>query len=148
MSPQPSLTPEHSTTALSSRPTPSAELQRHAHKIPGYLPDRQNNNAPQTFNPDIGVQNIIHEGRYSRAPRVDDRVLSHGSSSKHGGASYGASSTHFTYYRTFTTALHPSLHQKITFIVSKARLHGDQMPELPKRFKDVANHSLLLAQCY
>jgi hypothetical protein len=143
-----SPTQEYSTLSDSSviavlrRPTPSAETQssRHAYDIPGYLPDRHNNNAPQAFNPDVGDQNIITEGRRSRAPPVDYRSLSRGSSSRRGGASRGPSSNFFTYYGTFATALHPTLHQKITSIVPKTQLHRDQMPGPPKRFKDVANH--------
>jgi hypothetical protein len=140
-----SSSPENSTITVLRRPTPSAEARRHVHEIPGYLPDRHNNNAPQALNPDVGDQNIITEGRRSRAPPVDYGVLSRGSSSRHGGASHGGashgpSSTHFTYYGTFATALHPTLHEKITSIVPKTKLHRDQMPEPPKRFKDVANH--------
>jgi hypothetical protein len=135
-----SLSPANSTIAVLRRPNPSTEALRHVHEIPSYLPDRHNNNAPQALNPDVGDQNVITEGRRSRAPPVDYRVLSRGSSSKHGGASHGPLSSHFTYYGTFATALHPTLHQKITSIVPKARLHRDQMPEPPKRFKDVTNH--------
>jgi hypothetical protein len=142
MTPRHSPTPENLEAALLSRPTPSAEsqLHRHAHEISGYLPDRHNNNAPQARNPDIGEQNIITEDRRGRAPPVDYRALARGSSSRGRGRGRGVSSNFFTYYGTFAAALHPTIHQKITTIVPKTRVHRDQMPEPPKRFKDVANH--------
>jgi hypothetical protein len=145
MTPQRSSTPERSlspdnSTIVVRRPTPSTQSHRHAHEIPGYLPDRHNNNAPQAFNPDIGSQNVITGGRRSRAPPVDYRSLSRGRGQGKGAGNSGVSSNFFTYYGTFATALHPTLHQKITSIVPKTRLHRDQMPEPPKRFKDVANH--------
>jgi hypothetical protein len=115
MSPQRSPTlerspsPDNSTIEVLSRPTPSTEALRHVHEIPGYLPDRHNNNAPQALNLDVGDQNIITEGRRSRAPPVNYRSLS-GGRGRGRGASYGPSSTYFTYYRTFATALHLTLH--------------------------------------
>ena len=141
-----STPPDDSVIAVLRRPTPSAETQssRHAYEIPGYLPDRHNNNAPQALNPDVGAQNVITGGR-RRAPPVDYRTLSRGSSSTgrargRGTTNNGVSSNFFTYYGTFATALHPTLHQKITSIVPKTKLHRDQIPEPPNRFKDVANH--------
>jgi hypothetical protein len=104
-----SPSPENSTIAVLSRPTPSTEALRHVHEIPGYLLDRHNNNAPQALNPDVGDQNIITEGRRSCAPPVDYRSLSRGRG-RGRGASYGPSLTYFTYYGTFATALHPTLH--------------------------------------
>jgi hypothetical protein len=139
MSPQRSPSPDNSTIVL-SRPTPLTQSHRHANEIPGYLPNRHNNNAPQTFNPDIGDQNVITGGRRSRAPPVDYRSLSGGRGRGRSAGNNGVSSNFFTYYGTFATALHPTLHQKITSIVPKTKLHRDQMPEPPKRFKDVANH--------
>ncbi|KAI0568001.1 hypothetical protein Alg130_12380, partial [Pyrenophora tritici-repentis] len=97
---------------------------RHAYDIPGYLPDRHNNNAPQALHPDIGDHNVITGSRRSRAKKGQDRV----------------SSNFFTYYGTFATSLHPTLYEKITAITPKTRLHRDQMPEPPKRFKDVVSH--------
>ena len=138
MSPSRSTTPENLSTALSNRPVSSAESHRHMYDIPGYLPDRHNNNAPQAFNPDVGEQNIITDSRRSRAPPVDYRALARGTSSR--GRGNGVSSNFFTYYGTFATALHPTLHQKITAIVPKTGIHRDQMPAPPNRFKDVAKH--------
>jgi hypothetical protein len=128
MSPQRSPTqrspsPTNSTIVVLQRPTPSME-SRHAYDVPGYLPDRHNNNAPQAFNPDIGEHNVIAGGRRSRRAPSNNRV----------------STNFFTYYGTFAAALHPTLYQKITTIVPKTKLHRAQIPEPPKRFKDVANH--------
>ncbi|KAF7449846.1 hypothetical protein A1F99_068950 [Pyrenophora tritici-repentis] len=123
MSPSRSPSPTNSTIAVLQRPTPSME-SRHAYDIPGYLPDRHNNNAPQALHPDIGDHNVITGSRRSRAKKGQDRV----------------SSNFFTYYGTFATSLHPTLYEKITAITPKTRLHRDQMPEPPKRFKDVVSH--------
>ncbi|KAI1507080.1 hypothetical protein Ptr86124_013971, partial [Pyrenophora tritici-repentis] len=119
MSPSRSPSPTNSTIAVLQRPTPSME-SRHAYDIPGYLPDRHNNNALQALHPDIGDHNVITGSRRSRAKKGQDRV----------------SSNFFTYYGTFATSLHPTLYEKITAITPKTRLHRDQMPEPPKRFKD------------
>jgi hypothetical protein len=96
----------------------------YAYEIPGYLLDRHNNNAPQAFSLDIGEQNMVPGGRRSRRKAINSKV----------------SSNFFTYYGTFAAALYLTLHQKITTIVPKTKLHRNQMPDPPKRFKDIANY--------
>jgi hypothetical protein len=118
-----SPSPDNSTIAVLRRPVPSIE-SLHAYKIPSYLPDQHNNNALQAFSPDIREQNIIPRGQRSRRKAINSKV----------------SSNFFTYYRTFAAALHPTLHQKITTIVLKTKLHQNQLPNPPKRFKDIANY--------
>jgi hypothetical protein len=131
MSPQRSPTPERSPSLDSSsiavlrRLTLLAESRRYVYEIPSYLPDRYNNNAPQAFNLDIRDQNIITEGRRSRAPPVNYRSLSRGRGRGRNAGNSGVSSNFFTYYGTFATALYLTLHQKITSIVLKTRLYRD-----------------------
>jgi hypothetical protein len=88
-----SPSPTNSTIAVLQRLTPLME-SRYAYKIPSYLLDRHNNNAPQAFNPDIGEHNVIAGGRRSCRAPSNNRVLIN----------------FFTYYSTFAAALHLTLY--------------------------------------
>jgi hypothetical protein len=112
--PERSPSPDNSTIAVIRRPIPSAQAQsdRHAQEIPGYFLDRRRNNAPQALNPDIGEHNVISRSRRSRAPPAEKKRD-------------GVSSNFLTYYGTFASALRLALHQKITTLVPKTRIHRD-----------------------
>ena len=126
--------PGNSTITVLRRPTPLTEARRHPHEIPDYLLDRHNNDAPQALNPDIGKQNVITGSRRSRAPPVDYKSLSGRGGRGRGAGNRGVSSNFFTYYGTFATALHPTLHQKITSIVPKTSVtvYGVRTSHVPR----------------
>jgi hypothetical protein len=91
-----------------------------------YVPDRYQNNAPRRTDPEVGSQENVIEGR-RRRPRVNYADRDH-------------LSTNLTYYSTFLTAISQPETTKLFGEVPKVRLHRDQLPPPPKRYRDVATH--------
>jgi len=69
--------------------------------------------------PSIGSSNII-AGKRTRKPL--DQALA-------------------TYYQAFAVALNPTALSKLAGEMPKLRLHRDQLPDAPKRWKDLKDHS-------
>jgi hypothetical protein len=91
-----------------------------------YVPDQYQNNAPRRTDPEVGSQENVIEGR-RRRPRVNYTNRDH-------------LSTNLTYYSTFLTAISQPETTKLFGEVPKVRLHRDQLPPPPKRYRDVATH--------
>jgi hypothetical protein len=87
-------------------------------KTDDYVPDRRQNNAPKMADPSIGSSNII-TGKRTRKP--PDHALA-------------------TYYRAFAIAINPTAPSKLAGEMPKLRLHRDQLPDPPKRWKDLNDH--------
>jgi hypothetical protein len=84
-----------------------------------YIPDRQRNNAPRMADPEVGSSSNIVSGKRARKPT--NQALA-------------------TYYAAFAAAANPTVSLKLAGELPKIRLHRDQLPPPPKRWKDIKNH--------
>ena len=83
-----------------------------------YIPDRGRNNAPRKADPEVSSSNII-SGKRARKP--PNQALA-------------------TYYAAFAAAANPTLSSKLAGELPKIKLHRDQLPPPPKRWKDLKKH--------
>ena len=83
-----------------------------------YVPDRLQNNAPRMADPSVSSSNIV-TGQRARKPT--NQALA-------------------TYYKSFAVALNPTAPSKLIGEMPKLRLHRDQLPLPPKRWKDLSSH--------
>lgn len=84
-----------------------------------YIPDRLQNNAPRMADPAVGTSSNIVTGKRARKP-VNQALVA--------------------YYRSFAVAINTTAPTKLIGDTRKLQLHRDQLPEPPKRWKDLKNH--------
>lgn len=83
-----------------------------------YVPDRYSNNAPRKADPNVSSSNII-SGKRTRKPNHSALAA---------------------YYQAFATAINPAASTKLNLDLPRTKLHRNQLPPPPKRWKDLKNH--------
>ena len=83
-----------------------------------YVPDRYSNNAPRKADPNVSSSNII-SGKRTRKPTY---------------------LTLAAYYQAFAAGINPTAPTKLIAELPKTKLHRNQLPPPPKRWKDLKKH--------
>jgi hypothetical protein len=137
-------TPENNTIAVNTQSRPSLqptaqEIPLSAASQPGYVPDRRTNNAPQAYHPNVGdTRNVIDGQRVRRqAPQAPGMVSFPSRKSR---KEPPPPSTAAAYYATFAATLASSPQDLRYRLNAGKKLHRDQLPPPPKRYKDLRSH--------
>ena len=121
----------------------SATQRLSATDLPGYVPDRHFNNAPRAYHPGVGDTRNVIQGRRERrpAPRGDGMIAPSARQSHRRGSGPPPPSTAAAYYATFAAALTVSPQVLRDHLKAGKKLHRDQLPLPPKRYKDLKTHT-------
>ena len=84
-----------------------------------YTPDRKENNAPARTDPTVGSTSNIVTGKRARKP-----------------PNYALAA----YHEAFAAVTNPTALSKLNGEVPRTQLYRDQLPDPPKRWKDLQNH--------